>query len=403
MAFKPISEALSAFDSTPEELADAISGMEAKISEWRSPSYPGFVNNYGGALKAWAEKRIRETSESPATQASPRTRADHPIATMHKVRAIVSWFNENRGPDSAYDRAYSAEMRNSGKAGAESLYQSLWEAVGPGMYGTYDHSKASRLVWDLRAEANHLGSKAHAELADEIEEMLINVGVGKPMPIRQILASAADLKSRDKSLLRMNGWELLKLKHFRPMLVIRGVAGILFNSLRGIFKYRDQQANQDLVEMTILEGEMNGLLESAGAAGIKFEALKTGVYNLMSFGEADTDQRIARVNMRLPAEMRLVTLIHETLHILHPEWTEAQVVGETDSYRAVRRAQLKAMPQTIQTAAQAEAAASPRTAVSDLLTILPIMLENLHLMPKEATSARKALDTARQSIINAAA
>jgi len=164
-------------------------------------------------VKAVGEKDQASYTISATVQAPQRLK---PV-TPAQVRAVVAWFENNQGRGSAYDRARIREMQNSGQAGANYLFKRLYETIGPGMYGTYDHKKASKLIWDLQMDANRLHSAAHTDLAREITKMMRDVGLGDPLTINEILSSVPQQSLTQQSTYKW-GRRFLVLLHLFPTL-----------------------------------------------------------------------------------------------------------------------------------------------------------------------------------------
>jgi hypothetical protein len=88
--------------------------------------------------------------------------------------------------------------------------------------------------------------------------------------------------------------------------------------------------------------------------------------------------------------------------VLHPDWNESQVIAMTDHYIAERQKQLDALPQTVSQVAQAENAANPKASLADVLSILPRLLAELHIQPRERTSITGLLSKSEEAILGSA-
>jgi hypothetical protein len=150
--------------------------------------------------------------------------------------------------------------------------------------------------------------------------------------------------------------------HFRPGQAVRGLAGILFNAVR--YPFIKDKLRAELQE---LQGTLNELQDDERQR-IQIRELDVPWYRMLwNFGAASKNDRIASVNLLLPREMKQRTLLHEALHVLHPEWNEAKVIAMTDHYIQVHQGHLQALAFAVSQVAQDENAArkasAPDTAV----------------------------------------
>jgi hypothetical protein len=123
---------------------------------------------------------------------------------------------------------------------------------------------------------------------------------------------------------------------------------------------------------------------------------------LWDFGEANKNSRVAKINLRLPAEMKQRTLFHEILHVLHPEWNESQIIAMTDHYMTMHQKRIAALPQSVAQMAGAESTARPNASPADIVSMIPHLMTELNIKPKEATSITGLLRNSQQQILGAA-
>ncbi len=123
---------------------------------------------------------------------------------------------------------------------------------------------------------------------------------------------------------------------------------------------------------------------------------------MLNLGQSDKGLRALQVNPFLSGGMKVLTGVHEALHVLHPQWSESEVVKMAEVYRTARSEQLRQLAKTVSQAEATARSASPRTRLQDLIPVVSRILSDQGVSPQKAQSVSQALDPHRRAFLASA-